>query len=434
MEETLPPPSPIPSPVQGSKWLFITSHKKSVFSITSLLIILTILTIALALNQSKKPAEHTTTQATPTSTPTPTVNQGENDFFASLPQTMLYYSFAQTSGNRNVYQSDITDTKRRNINIGFPGTYQFATSPDGRWLLRYNDRQLEKAPSNRPTSFTAIYTYPESDFRLTSLIFSSDSKFIALSLSKPSLITGKQFTSQLAILDVNNPKQIASILRTETSFRYQLVGYAHQQLWYVENQDGRLNNLTSIDLASKQTGQPFVIFNQNNQLSKIQFSADMEYAYTATDTYINQYQLATKIAKAIYTVNNPCQRQNQAIGNSISGISAAPSTAQLVVSVKAISCTNQAKPDLQSMQKIILINTQSGQTMYERANVPITGINQAAWSPNNQHLWITVDSSAHYEVELNQLDIHPIPSLDRQTLTKEKLYLLGWLSPFEQTP
>jgi hypothetical protein len=81
-------------------------------------------------------------------------------------------------------------------------------------------------------------------------------------------------------------------------------------------------------------------------------------------------------------------------------------------------------------QRTILIDVVNGQVVESQDNQPITTLTDSSWSPDGQHVWLTVDPTTHYILDVDHLQIHAIPSLDRQTLTKEKLYLLGWLAPF----
>jgi hypothetical protein len=419
---------------------WLAGHKKAVISIIGLLLVLLILVVASLFLQPKSmpSVSQNTPSPTATLTPTPTIDPAENQYFAALPQTMLYYSFAQTSTSRNVYQSDITDTHRRNVDIGFPGSYQFLTSPDGRWLLRYNDHQLDRAQSDNPTKFTTIYKWPNQQSRLTSIIFATDSSQIALDLTQNSRAVAGQpyYTNALTIISNTAQPQATVLFNTDKPFRYQLVGFnAKQQIWYIENRDGRLSNLTRLNLNTGKSDAPLTSFNQNGLLDQLQFNRDVTYAYAVSDTYVTEYAVASQQSRVIYSFDNSCPQKGKTNGSAISGFTVAPTAPQLLVAINLQTCSGQPKPTAGALppatQRTLLINTKNGQIIRQQDNLPIAKITEAAWAPTNQQVWLTVDATTHYELEAGSLDIHPIPSLDRQTLTKEKLYLLGWLAPFK---
>lgn len=435
-----PNSSSTPPPV-GLSAPWWRKHKRIIVISGGIVALLIGLLIINALLQGKSPAAVLAPTPTPTAapTPTPTIDPKEQAFFASLPQTMLYYSFAQTSNARNVFQSDVTDTQRRNVDIGFPGNYNYLTSPDGRWLLRFDEKQIERAASNEPANFSLLYKFPKDTLRATSLQFSADSSKLAVVLTQNSRSDGSQsyYTNILVILPnsekIGDPKEI---FNSDKPFRYRLVGFpAANTLWYVEDREGQESNLTKLNLENNSTAAPMTRYNQSNLLAEMQFDRWMSNGYAQRDRSIIRYNLQNGAETIVYELDNSCPKSRDHSDSKVTGFTLAPEASDILISLALKPCKDQLRdPGATPIppQKTVVINATDGALLRQQNNLPVTNIEQAWWSPDNKHVWVTVDSTTHYTIESSTLEAHSVPSLDRQTLTKEKLYFVGWLAAFKQ--
>jgi hypothetical protein len=431
-------------PMPSHKFARLRPYKWWLLLITGLTVVIVVMVILLLF----KPAKNMVFKPTPTPsaslTPTPTADLAQDAYFAKLSQSLVYYSFAQTSGGRNVFQADPTDTQRRNLAIGFPDSYTFLSSPNGQWLIRYNDQKVEQAPSNNPTHFSSLYQLPSAQLRVTSAIFSADSNLLALDITQnsqsPADSQQPYYTNQLLTIPVtsNSAKRTAtSIINTDKLFRYKLVGFPdNKTVWYMEDREGRLSNLSQLTILPAQATKVLSVY--NSQLTTMQFTSDMHYAYSLSSTYITQSDLTNQQAHIIYSLDTSCPKTTQSNASTLSGLTISPIN-QLLLTIAFKPCANQPRPTQGDTplptQRTILLNTLTGQVSQQQDNQPIPSFSQSAWSPDGQHVWLTIDQSTHYELDIEQLQVHAIPSLDRQTITKEKLYFMAWLSPFNpQTP
>lgn len=356
-------------------------------------------------------------QSTSSASPTPTINAEEQQFFAQLPQSMLYYSYAQTSSSRNMYQADPTDTQRRSLSMGYPGVNQFKTSPDGQKVIRYSSQHLQWANSQDPNNFKNVYTAP-TDKSISSVQISSNSQQIALIASQT---TNNQTISQLILVDGQDSAEMTVITSDAT---IDLVGFiVNQAVWYVENRHGQLTNLSRYDLVSHQTTQVWSSLNFDQALQSMQYSTDMRFAYLVTKTKLTQFDLAADNSnKALYEVNTSCTN-NKTNDSAITAATIAPSTNLALLQVKIINCPNQ-KTSLTN--SLMLIDNQTGQIIRQiDQNIAFT---KGFWSTHSDYVWLTISPDNNYMIKLSDLASQPLPDSNRQTVNKEKLYFLGWLT------
>ncbi len=440
------PSTPSPSSTQAysdpsqTRWAWLHPYRWWLLAIMVTATIAGILTLLLVTKTITVPNLNPTPIPT-TAVPTPTPDAAIQAYFAQLSPSMLYYSFAQTSSGKIVYQTDTTDTKRRSINIGYPGTYSFIPSPDGRWLARYNDHQIELASSATPTTFSPIYTFNDTQLRLTSAIWQANSQALAIVLSKtnpnpPDL--GHSLTNQIIMLTIANDghAQDKQILRADTAFRYKLVGLpGNQKLWYVEDRNGVVSNLTKMNLPTTVTDYVFTAFNQNNIVTRMQFTADMTFGYIISEASVVQYNLSNQQTKIIHQLDISCPNSKIANESHITSLSVNPYQPQLLLAVDHRRCPGAPTPKngtTQATQQLLIVDTQTNQIIQKHDGQVAVVFNQAVWSPDSHHIWVTVDATTNFSIDVNPWNIRPIPNQDRTTINKEKVYFLGWLSSHQQ--
>lgn len=416
-----------------NRWLFLAYS--SVVVIVLLGLCLVGLQIYRLLNdgqatQNSEP-DHETSETKPLAT-----RQTDDDaFFAHQPLTILYYSFAQTTGSKAMYQATPTDQENRVLAIGYPDTYTFLTSPDGHWLLRWNEKTIERAAAATPQNFTSIYNLDAKEQKLTSVVWQADGAAIAISTTQidRQAITNT-YHNRIVILPLLTFQPI-TVYDAASDFSLELFTFpTATAMYYVKNYTGIRRDLSRYNPQSKAVEKQFTSFNQDNLLDALQFSADMHFAYKVTETQVIRYDLATLEQSVVYTTDRHCE-VGEPNSNSIISASIAPSGDKLLVTESLTPCPRQSRNRTATptpeppIQQTKLYSLADRKVIRSVSNLGLSDFSSSSWSPNESQLWMAIDTQHAYIISIQTLQLSPIPSPDRYAFTRERVFLAGWLQP-----
>ena len=220
----------------------------------------------------------------------------------------------------------------------------------------------------------------------------------------------------------------------QNSFNLELVKFPNANaLYFVENHNGAKRNLTQFNPQSKQVDRQYTSFNQNGLLSQLQFSSDMQSAFRTTETQIIRYSLQTMEQSVVYAVDRHCE-VGDPNNNSIAYATVAPSGTKLLVTESLTRCARQpqrnrsAEPTPVPPTRQTTIYSMTEQKVLTRKyDQDLPQLASSLWSPAEDYVWFTQDTLKSYIISGKDLAISPIPPLVRQSLTKERVFIIGWL-------
>ncbi len=417
---------PVPSDLDHSrlfryrKWLWVMAA--SVIAIGAVIAVI-------VASQASLP--HST--RTNTITPTPgkaavstTHSESDDAYFAGLPLTMLYYSFSQTSNSKNVFQANPSDSESRFLNIGFPDKYTFLTSPNGKFLLRWNETDLEIAEAATPAKFISLYKPQGSQIMIRQAVWSTDSSRLALSYTKAPVDTSK-FASVVTIIDLAKGES-TTVIQTEVDFVYGLKALVdNERLYYVQDRNGLVSNLTEFNTTDKKVSREIPAFNSNGLLAKLSFDRAMSWGYMFENNVVVRHNIATFEKETLYTLDRSC-RNGQTNNSAVTSLSVSPTSDQLLFTTVPQACRVGSR-DQDLKNRLLLLDIKNKKVVKEVVSPAFTKLVSSSWSPANDVVWAQVDTQTAYGISPSTLDIWPIPPQQRNVLTKERPIFLGWLLP-----
>jgi hypothetical protein len=364
-----------------------------------------------------------------------THSSDDNNFFANQQLTVLYYSFAQTSGNKNIFQSTPSDHENRAIDVGFPDKYHFLTSLDGTWLLRWDDKHVERSSAVTPQKFNSIFKLDNKNQRITSVIWAKDASSIAITTNNANNQSDSNSHQNNIIILPLLTLQPVTVYDELADYNLELIKFpTANTLYFVENHRGNKQNLTLFDPQSQAVTRQYTALNQNNILSDIQFSSDMQWAYQVTDTQVIRLNLNSMEKTTIYTTNRDCQVGDPNL-NSIAYASIAPSGNKMLITENLTICKRQPRSSstqptpIPPTRQTTLFSISEQKVLKREYNLNLPQLSTSLWSPQEDYIWLTVDTLQSYITTVSNLALTPIPSPTRQALTKERVFLIGWLQP-----
>jgi hypothetical protein len=415
---------------QHKRWLLI-----AIGSSIAIVALIIALLITLSINHNTQAGDNTSKpQPTGQQTEAPTThNSADDQFFRNQPLTLLYYSFSQTNNSKNIYQATPKDYETRTIDIGFPDKFSFSTSPNGAWLIRWNGQIIEKSAAAQPSNISPLFKMDDSKERIESVIWQNDSSALAISTTK--------------IIDSNNPEnfetniyivplltmQPVAIHNSTTNFAYELVAYpSSTQLYMQEKHRNKVQNLTLYNPQSKQIERQHSSL--NDSLSQLTFSRDMQWGFKSTDTEVVRYELSTLGQSVVYRVDRSCQ-VGPPNSSTLAGASISPSGDLLLVHEQRAACQREQRSrsttptPVPPTSRTLVFSISQNKAMQQTTNLPLTHIQDGLWSPNEEIIWITADAQHSYTLHHNSMELTPIPTTERQNLTRERVFPIGWLAP-----
>lgn len=361
----------------------------------------------------------------------------DDTFFAKLSHTIIYYSFAQTTNNKNMVQATPQDHENRVIPIGFPDKHNFNTSPDGKWLIRWDDTKIERASADKPATLTTIFE-SSSNRRINSVKWQSDSSTIALTTTKDveeGSVDTPEYESKIIIIPQLTLDEVDLYTATSEA-SLELVNFPNSNsLYFQKNASGQITDLSLFNPHSKEVERVFSDYNQDNMLSRMVFDQQMRYGYITTDLKITQHTLEdpTK-STTIHSINTSCSSARDIKDSKITGLSLSP-TGNSVIFTEEIDYCQKEWRDAERNGKELPTSRLSHYSNGEREvlkkidNASAGQIDADMWSGDEKYVWITSGVDSAFIMTLEDYSFQPIPNPNRQTLTKERVFPIGWLQP-----
>lgn len=370
----------------------------------------------------------------PSATPTPpdievktTHDEGDDNYFAELPLTMLYYSYSQTTNTKNVFQANPDDSQSRFVNVGFPDRYSFATSPNGKSLIRWSEEAIDIASAAKPATFQPLFKPQGSQITIRRATWSTDSSRVAISYTKAPVDT-KKFANVVVIVEVPTGNS-AVLLEDETDFVYDLLALVdNTRLFYRQDRNGLYSNLTEYDVVDKKVSRDLAGFNSGGLLSKLTFNQKMDWGYTFQDNQVLRYNMTTFDKQVVWSIDRTCKNSKQPNNSSVTSLSVSPNSDLVLFTVVPEACRNgSANKGVDLRPKLYTYNIKDQKIVKEQADPIFTKLQSSSWAPNNAMVWLQLDTQRAYGINPQTLAMWPIPPTERNTLTKERPLLLGWL-------
>lgn len=423
-------PPPIHRSWGNKRWLTVAVIAGGI----SILLVVSLVAVLIIGNTSTKAKPRSNNpSASQSATPQATHNPKDDQFFAAKPLTLVYYSFAQTTNSKNVFQSTPDDTENRILDIGFPDKYDFNTSPNGNWLLRWDNLNIQKAHSATPNKFSNLFSLNDKNIQIRQVIWQADSSTVAVLISSGQA-SNNSSTIQSAIYIIPLlTMQPVTIFQTTANFDYDLVAFpSSTSLYMQENHQGNVRNLSQYNPQTKHITGQYPGLNQNGLLSTLHFSQDMRHGYTYTETDIVQYTIESMEQKVVYHLSRACPN-NQDVNSQIKGISVAPSDKLLFAHEALEACKGSSSSKDQQTEppasRSFILDISQQKAIEQVFNLRFDKIERSLWSPDQSLIWLSIDSQTAYTLRRQPLALQPIPNVQRQALTKERVFPIGWLAP-----
>ena len=407
---------------QTKRWLTIAL---GLGVLIALLAVAMVIVISLDATTKTSPAPTPTPVATSPNEPQATKSTEDDQFFAAQPLTMLYYSFSQTSNAKNIFQATPSDRESRKVAIGFPSTYSFASSPNSRWLLRWDEKIVSRSSASEPQDFSTIFEVNESS-RIVSVQWQADSSSIAILTSDTSSDTDG-ITSAITLLPLLTLQPV-EVYKETSAHQYALFAYpTATELYVARNTNGSLSHLTMYNPRSKKIVKEVSGFN-NGKLATSQFTRDMKWAYRITETELLRTNLQNYQQEVLYKVSRDCTH-GQPNSSHLTGFSVAPSGKSVLVHEKRVACRITSENDSGSQvdSKTMMISTSDAKIIASKNNLEISSISASHWSPEESFIWLTISNDRSVTMVAKDLTMNPVPPESRNALTKERVFFIGWL-------
>ena len=433
-----PPPAPSSLPTPSHEdlpkwiriWLWWKHHQ--FISVTVLCVVAAAASIGIV--SFHHPSQLSNSPSSTTSSPTPTPSSDsaqraqENAFYATMPESLLYYSYTQTTDSQNIFQSDPTNDHRRGITIGLATKYLFATSPDGTHLLRWTTDTIEVSEASNLEHFSQIYKSSKPDLRISSVIWSTDSSQIAFILSRQTNDQtgglGPSFENVLFTMPLGQPAH--QVFDQTKLFTYHLLALtAPTKLYYAEDKNDLYDSIDQLDPTTSTVSQTYSFLPKGVALSSLFFAPDMSLAAGYSDTQVTLYNLTNQTSQVAYTLDRTCPFNKQNASR-ITSVAISPNDSQLAWSTNLQPCdTNKIDPTAPT----------DAVTTYDIATQKINkvwsgrrpgAISQILWPGTGQWVWLS-------SVELSQLldlksgQMYSVPKQREQNQGKDRVYFIGWL-------
>ena len=227
---------------------------------------------------------------------------------------------------------------RRQINLPYPDTYSYISSPNGKSVLRWSPNAIEYFASITSGTYVTLFQ-PTKNEVINSLAWSPDSRTIAFTTTFSAVdSSGLGQIIQTKIYDLNLTRPARLILTTSNLFAFKITTFpTTDQVGLVQDSLGVWSHLRLLNLTTATYNSDYSFTDNEGLLARLRGQIYGPYTYYLTPTQLLKLDLNTTKTEALFTLDKRCPGSPDS-NAALVDLSISPSGTKIVFSSSLVAC------------------------------------------------------------------------------------------------